>query len=30
VRVLFGEIEAQGHLPVMLSSPPASQEVEVV
>ena len=30
VRVFFGEIEAQGHLPVTLSSPPAPQEVEVV
>ena len=30
VRVLFDEIEAQGHLPVTLSSPPAPQEVEVV
>jgi hypothetical protein len=30
VRVFFGEIEAQGHLLMTLSSPPAPQEVEVV
>ena len=29
VHVFFGEIEAQGHLSVTLSSPPAPQEVEV-
>ena len=30
VHVFFGEIEAQGHLSVTLSSPPAPQEVEVM